>query len=112
MVAGRLSITPLGNLTEPQLRGMDNGLLQCATDIDRFAKIYAPFDKGNLVNSGRIEKIIGGYSIVFGGSNGGVSVPYAKRRHYENLKHPSTLGYLTRAGEQAFKQKTKYFKGL
>lgn len=90
----------------------DGVALQMATDVDRIAKIFAPYDKGNLVNSGRIDKKApGSYTISFGGTSGGVDVPYAKRRHFENLKNPQTLGYLERAGDQVSKQKKKYTRG-
>lgn len=86
--------------------------LQMATDVDRTAKVIAPKESGNLVNSGRIErKGEGEYEVVFGGQSGGVSVPYAKRRHYENQKNPQTLGYLERAGDGVAKQKKKYLAG-
>ena len=93
-------------------KNLDNIALQMATDVDRFAKVLAPKDKGNLVNSGRIEKLgLAAYKASFGGSSGGVSVKYAKRRHYENKKNPHTLKYLERAGNAVSKQKDKYIKG-
>lgn len=98
-------------LSEKQSKWDSTGL-EMATDVDRLAKVFAPYDKGNLVNSGRIEKKARGhYVVAFGGSSGGVSVPYAKRRHFENKKSPQTLGYLERAGDQVSKQKAKYTKG-
>lgn len=94
------------------IKNADNIALQMATDVDRFAKVLAPKDKGNLVNSGRIEKLgQAAYKVAFGGSSGGVSVKYAKRRHYENKKNPHTLKYLERAGKAVAKQKDKYVKG-
>ena len=93
-------------------KNADNVALQMATDVDRFAKVLAPKDKGNLVNSGRIEKMAqAAFKVSFGGSEGGVSVKYAKRRHYENKKNPHTLKYLERAGNSVSKQKDKYVKG-
>lgn len=74
--------------------------LEMATDIHRFASILAPKDKGTLVKSGRVKRLgAAAYEIVFGGTAGGFSVPYAKRRHYENKKNPQTLRYLERAGD-------------
>ena len=86
--------------------------LRMATDILRLATQYAPVDQGHLRASGRIEKGQGaGVKVVFGGSGNGFSVPYAKRRHFENKKNPQTLRYLERAGEQVTKDKAKYIKG-
>lgn len=82
--------------------------LAMATDIHQQATILAPIDKGHLRNSGRIKTTPNGYAVMFGGSEGGFSVPYAKRRHYENRKNPQTLKYLERAGDNVSKQKTKY----
>lgn len=93
------------------MRNADEIALQMATDVDRFAKVLAPKDKGNLVNSARIEKIAeGAFQVIFGGSSGGFSVRYAKRRHYENKKNPHTLKYLQRAGSAVAKQKKKYIE--
>jgi len=104
----RLSSSWLSKTT----RNADNVALQMATDVDRFAKVLAPKDKGHLVNSGRIEKIAqAAFVVSFGGSSGGVSVKYAKRRHYENKKNPHTLKYLDRAGKAVSKQKSKYVNG-
>ena len=90
---------------------MDRASLMMATDIDQQAKILAPKgDTLNLVNSGRIEKVEGSYKVSFGGDFGGVNVPYAKRRHFENFKNPQTLRYLERAGDNVAKQKSKYLK--
>lgn len=79
---------------------LDKVALEMATDIHTVATFLAPKDTGNLVSSGRVERAAKAvYLIVFGGENGGFSVPYAKRRHYENKKNPGTLLYLERAGE-------------
>jgi len=81
-------------------KSLDIVALEMATDIHRIATTLAPKATRNLVNSGRIErKGSGKYNIVFGGNGGGFSVPYAKRRHYENNKNPQTLRYLERAGD-------------
>lgn len=93
-------------------RNFDLIALQMATDVDRSAKVLAPKASGNLVNSGRIERIAEGeYDVTFGGKHGGADVRYAKRRHYENYKNPQTLGYLQRAGDAVAKQKKKYLSG-
>ena len=41
---------------------MQDVALEMATDVDRLAKINAPYDKGNLVNSGRIVPVKNGYN--------------------------------------------------
>lgn len=93
-------------------RNYDEIALQMATDVDRNAKVFAPKDKGNLVNSGRIErKAPAEYVVSFGGRGQGTNVKYARRRHYENRKNPQTIGYLERAGEGVAKQKKKYLTG-
>ena len=73
----------------------------------------APVDTGALVNSVRTttnntDQVL----ILAGGSFSGKSVPYAKRREYENKKHPSKRFYMKNAfawGEQNYQ---KYFKGV
>jgi hypothetical protein len=85
------------------------GLLQMATDIHKRAIVLAPVDTRNLVNSGVIEPVMGGYRVKFGSSK----VPYARRRHFENRKNPQTLGYLARAADSvARSDKTKYFRNV
>lgn len=90
-------------------RSMQAGLLEMATDIDRRAKILAPVDTRALANSGRVERLSQwAFRVIFGSSR----VPYARRRHYENKKHPGTLRYLERAGESVTRGDTsKYFRG-
>lgn len=74
--------------------------LTMAVDIHRRSAILAPKDSRNLVNSGRVERVARGhYRIVYGGNGNGFSVPYAKRRHFENRLNPQTLGYLAVAGD-------------
>lgn len=75
---------------------LDRAVLEMATDIDRRAKILAPVDTGNLVNSAVIKREDkASYSVTFGNAR----VPYARRRHFENKRNPQTLGYLQRAGD-------------
>lgn len=75
---------------------IDVAVLEIATDIEKRAKILAPVESGNLVNSGAIERVASGHYITkFGGNK----VRYAKRRHFENFKNPQTLEYLARAGD-------------
>ena len=88
--------------------GLERGLAEMATDIDSKAKILAPKLTRALVNSGRIKKTgTAEYTISFGNS----TVPYARRRHFENKKNPQTLGYLAKAGDSvARSDKSKYFR--
>lgn len=88
-------------------RGMKAGLLEMATDIQRVAADRAPIDSGALRNSGTVEPVRNGYRIRFGSAR----VPYARRRHYENRKNPSTLGYLAKAGDNVARSDTsRYFR--
>jgi len=65
------------------------------------ATILAPKDSGDLRGNGRVEKTIDGHrSVVFGDE----SVPYARRRHFENNKNPQTKNYLKTAGESVAKE--------
>ena len=85
---------------------MDRSLLELATTIHRNASQLAPRDKGNLIASGRIEKKGNGYAVSFGGG----SIPYGKRRNYENRKNPHTTHYLDRAGDKNSKNFSRYLK--
>lgn len=88
---------------------LDVGILAMATDIHRVASMLAPKDSRALVNSGRIKRNgPGNYSVIFGGG----SVPYARRRHFENKKNPQTLKYLQNAGEAAKRNIGRYVVGL
>lgn len=66
------------------------------------AKMLAPVLTGALRQSGRVEQSKGKTTAIFGGKS--VSVPYARRRHYENRKNPQTLRYLERAGNATAKE--------
>jgi hypothetical protein len=88
---------------------LDGAVLEMATDIDRGAKILGPKATRALVNSGRIKrKGQAHYSVIFGGG----SVPYARRRHFENKKTPSSLRYLERSGDSVSRNVKRYIKGI
>lgn len=90
-------------------RDLDIAVLTAATDIHRLGGIIAPKASRALVNSGRIARLgLAHYAIIFGGG----SVPYARRRHYENKKTPSSLRYLERAGESIGRNFGRYLKDL
>lgn len=84
---------------------INNALLKMGASILNRAKMYAPVDTGALVADGRIVRHDGSVSVVFGG----FSVPYARRRHYENNLHPNTKYYLERAGDQVAKQGVQFY---
>lgn len=109
-MAGTVRITshikPWANKTAQEL---DVDVLDAVTDILRVAGIYAPKASRALVNSGTIKKKgPGHYAVIFGGGR----VPYAKRRHFENKKTPSSLRYLERAGDATARNFKRYVKGI
>lgn len=86
---------------------VDGGLLELVTDVHRRAVINAPKDTRALVNSSKINKVVGGFSVSFGSGR----VPYALRRHFENKKNPQTLHYLSRAADSVLRGNlSKYFR--
>ena len=90
--------------------GLQIGLLEMSTDVDRRAKILAPVDTRALVNSGKItpSRASDTYVVKFGSSK----VPYARKRHYQNKKNPQTLRYLERAADSiTHADMAKYFRG-
>lgn len=100
------------NWQSNQLAALQKGLLEMTFEIDRRAKILAPHATGALVNSGRIKRLSQfAMQVMFGSSR----VPYARKRHFENEKNPSTTLYLEKAGQSIARgDKAKYFrnKGL
>ena len=96
-MAVRVTSRLVSQWTPDTIRKLDVAVLSLSTRIHRDASMYAPRLTGNLIASGRIQRNdTGSYSVIFGGG----SVRYARRRHYENRKHPSTLRYLERAGDE------------
>lgn len=90
-------------------RKIDIAVLMMATDIHRVSAMLAPKDTRALVNSGRIERQEQAhYKVIYGGG----SVPYARRRHFENKKTPGSLGYLERAGDSTSRNIKRYLKDL
>jgi hypothetical protein len=70
------------------------------------ATMLAPKASGDLRDNGRVEKNLdGSHAAVFGDA----SVPYARRRHFENKKNPQTLHYLKRAGDSVAKENVKKY---
>lgn len=91
------------------LNGMDAGLAEMMTDIDTKSAILAPVLTGALRNSRKLTRTGNRqYTLSYGDSK----VPYARRRHFENKKHPQTIGYLAKAGDAVMRGDTgKYFRG-
>lgn len=90
-------------------RKLDVAVLEMVTDIHREASILSPKLTRALVNSGRISrKGQAHYSVIFGGG----SVPYARRRHFENKAHPGTLRYLERPGDKISRNIKRYIRGI
>lgn len=88
---------------------MDFAVLEMATDIHRVSAMLAPKDKRNLVNSGRIQREgQAHYKVIYGGG----SVPYARIRHFENKKTPSSLRYLENAGDSTSRNIKRYLRGI
>jgi hypothetical protein len=84
---------------------LDRAMLEMMTDIHREAVIKAPHVTGNLVGSGRINRVEEAhYQVIFGDSR----VPYARRRHFENYKNPNTKFYLSEPGNQISRNFKRY----
>ncbi len=70
------------------------------------ATMLAPKDTGALKGDGRVERTADGHrSVIFGDG----SVPYARRRHFENKRNPQTLNYLKNAGDSVVKEDIKKY---
>lgn len=92
---------------------MQIGLLEMSTDIHRRSSYLAPVDTSALVNSGRIDKVTGGYAIRYGGKQ----VPYARIQELGGLagvNHSVNIKgrhYLERGAESVVRGNIgKYFK--
>lgn len=73
---------------------IQNALAKMGDSVLHRAQLFAPELTGALKGDGDVR--VGDMNVVIG--FGGLSVPYARRRHYENNKHPQTKRYLERAG--------------
>lgn len=109
-MAGTVRITShIKSWSQKKAQDLDIAVLDAVTDIHRGAGILAPKASRALVNSGRIvKKDIGHYAVVFGGGR----VPYARRRHFENRKTPTSLRYLERAGDSTARNFRRYIRGF
>lgn len=101
---------------------VNKAMVTAAIDVHNAAKRNAPvgvYPKGSgraggtLRNSIRVDTDKKDQVYVLaGGKNGGKSVPYAKRREYENRKNPQTKFYMSRAFASLKDNYRKYFKGI
>lgn len=106
-----MSIKVTDNLPQwlaKEKKRQDGAMEEVANDVLIRARMNAPKDSGKLVASGHVKKLKdGSYIVEFGNAN----VRYAKKRHYENKKHPQTLKYLENAGETVKRGNVqKYFR--
>lgn len=87
------------------------GMVKMGMAMENKAKLNSPILTGALRNSIRVDATDGtAVWVRAGGSVGSFNVPYAKRREYENNKHPSTKYYMTRAYNSVVAgDLTKYF---
>lgn len=84
---------------------INEALAKMGATINALAQLYAPVLTGALRADGRVRLAPNSVTVTFGG----YSVPYARRRHYENNLHPDTKYYLERAGDQVAREGiTKY----
>lgn len=91
------------------------GLIKMGYDINNRAKAKAPVLTGTLVNSIRVdvtERDQGNVYVLAGGTAGVYKAPYARRREFENNKHPNTKHYMRNAFNEATKNYSKYFKEI
>lgn len=88
------------------------GMIKMGYDIANKARANAPVLTGALRNS--IRTTVDGKDRVYviaGGHVGSYSVPYARRREYENNAHPSKKMYMHRAFDSVTRGDiSKYFR--
>lgn len=82
------------NVEKIELARIQNALQKMGNSVMNRAILFAPELTGALKGDGDVK--VGRMNVVVG--FGGLSVPYARRRHYENNKNPQTKRYLERAG--------------
>lgn len=84
-----------------------DGLMLIGKDVKKRAIILAPIDSGDLRQSAKVEMKIPLRDTVEVSFN----TAYAKRRHYENMLHPSTRLYLNNALKSITNVK-RYFRKI
>lgn len=89
-----------------KLAKLETTMLNEAGAIMRLSQLKAPKLTGDLKQSHRVERMDKlRYQI-------SANTPYARRRHYENQKNPSTTHYLEDAGDQITKTLESKIKDL
>ena len=80
-------------------RNFMRGMVKMGNAMHNQAKVNAPVLSGALRNSIRVDATSSPNTVWVraGGQVGAYNVPYARRREFENNKHPSTKYYMTRA---------------
>lgn len=95
--------------TDSTIGKLDIAVLDAATDIHRVSAMLTAKDTRALVNSGRISRVAPAhYKVIYGGG----AVPYARKRHFENEKTPSSIGYLAVAGDSTARNFRRYLRDL
>ena len=85
--------------------GLERGLAEMVTDIDKRSKILTPIQTGNLVNSQIISRF---GALAYKITSGSAKVPYARRQYYENK---TKSGWLEKAADAVIRGNTaKYFR--
>lgn len=101
-------ITNASRFVQSEKRRAKNAEKMIADVVLSRSTVLAPKLSGDLKADGRVEGAEGGgLRVKFGGA----SVPYARRRHFENDKNPQTLDYLKKGGDSVGKESIgRYFK--
>lgn len=88
-------------------------LVKLGLQINNKAKSNAPYLTGALVNSIRVDDSASETVYVIAGGNAfGKSVPYARRREYENRAHPNTRYYMRNAFQDGVRNFKAEFRNL
>lgn len=88
-------------------------LLKLGYKINNDAKSNAPYLTGALVNSIRVDASESDVVYILAGGNAfGKSVPYARRREYENKAHPNTRYYMRNAFQDGVRNFKEEFRNL
>lgn len=88
-------------------------LVKLGLQINNKAKGNAPYLTGALVNSIRVDTSADETVYVIAGGNAfGKSVPYARRREYENRAHPNTKYYMRNAFQDGVRNFKEQFRNL
>lgn len=96
-------------------RNFMRGMVKMGIAVQNQAKINSPVLTGALRNSIRVDATSSPNTVWVraGGQAGVYNVPYARRREFENNKHPSTKYYMTRAYNKIVTGDiNKYFKEI